>query len=200
MGSSGPSGRSGRRPGPVESREEILAAARALFAESGYDGATIRAIAAKADVNPALVHHFFGSKDKLFVAAMELPIDPSVVVPHVADGDRAEFGERLVRFFLGVWGDPAARVRFFALLRSVSTNDQATAMMRGFLGSALLTPIAARLGIPTLNVTGIAGQMMGVALLRYVVRLEPLASATDDEVVELVAPAIQLYVDRASSG
>ncbi|MEV6494667.1 helix-turn-helix domain-containing protein, partial [Actinoplanes sp. NPDC051633] len=99
--------RSGRRPGNQDTRQDILAAARDVFAEKGFDKASIRAIATAADVDPALVHHYFGTKDKLFLASMNMPINPAELVPHARAGPREEGGAAVVRLFNSVWGSPA---------------------------------------------------------------------------------------------
>ncbi|WP_033288627.1 TetR family transcriptional regulator [Amycolatopsis jejuensis] len=187
--------RTGRRPGQTETREAILAAARDLFGRHGYDGATIRAIAAEAGVNPALVHHFFGSKDQVFATALHLPADPGVLVAAVLDGPRSGVGERLVRLFLTLWETPASRDAFFGMLRSVSTTEQAAEMLRGFIQGAVLSRVADALDVSPLRVTGMAAQLVGLAMVRYVVQVEPLAHATHEEVVELIAPVVQQYVD-----
>jgi AcrR family transcriptional regulator len=187
--------RPGRRPGQTETREDILTAARAQFASLGYDGATIRGIAADAGVNPALIHHFFGTKEQVFVAALQLPVDPALIVPTLLDGPRSEVGERLVRLFLSVWGNPETRAPFLALMRSVVSNDQAVRMLRQFLGRAVLAKVADGLGIPRLRMAAAASHMIGIAMLRYIVELEPLATATDEEIITLVAPVIQHYID-----
>ena len=187
--------RTGRRPGQTETREHILAAARNQFGARGYDGTTIRGIAAEADVNPALIHHFFGTKDQVFVAALNLPVDPAVIVATVVDGPRAEVGVRFLRMFLGLWGNPETRTPFLALLRSVSTNDQAAAMMRQFLERTVLARVAEALGVPRLRLTALASQVMGIALTRYIIRIEPIASATEEELIALIGPVIQRYID-----
>jgi AcrR family transcriptional regulator len=193
--------RPGRRSGPTESRGEILAAARRLFADHGYDGATIRAIAREAGVDAALVHHFFGTKERVFVAAMELPFEPSEVLPQlVAAGPREELGERLVRLFLAIWHDPRRRDPLLALIRSAATNEQAAEMLRQFVTSALLGRLADTLGVPRLPILAAASQLVGLAMLRHVIGVEPLASADEEEIVRLVAPTIQGYLDAASSG
>jgi AcrR family transcriptional regulator len=187
--------RAGRRPGQTETREQILTAARTQFASHGYDGATIRGIAAAASVNPALVHHFFGTKERVFVAALQLPVDPAMIVPALLDGPRSQFGERMVRLFLSVWGNPDSRAPFLALMRSITSNEQAVRMLRQFLGRTVLTKVADGLGVPRLRLAAAASHMIGLAVLRYIVALDPLASAPDDEVVALVAPVIQQYID-----
>ena len=190
----------GRRPGPVDTRGEVLAAAREAFGSKGYDATTVRGIARAAGVDPALVHHYFGGKDGIFAAAMQLPLDPSDVVPQAVDGPLDELGERLVRLLLKVWGNEVTRAPLLALLRSATSSKRAAEMLRGFVSSALLGRVAAQLDAPDreLRVAAAASHLVGLALLRYVVRVEPLASATDDEVVALVAPTIQRYLTAQS--
>ncbi|MFC5753520.1 TetR family transcriptional regulator [Actinomadura rugatobispora] len=184
----------GRRPGPTETREAILAAARDLFAEKGYDGASLRAIARAADVDPALVHHFFGNKEGVFVQAMQFPVDPEKLVPRILGAPRDRLGETMVRTFLEIWGDEERRAPILAMLRSAMTNEQAAVMMRQFVSAALFRRAAETHRIPMLRINAAVGQMIGVALLRYVLKVEPIASATDEELVELIAPAVQQYL------
>jgi AcrR family transcriptional regulator len=187
----------GRRPGAADTRGEILTAAREEFAARGYDGATIRGIARAANVDPALVHHYFGGKEQVFVAAMELPFDPSVVLPTLLSGDQTGLAERITRFFLAIWSDADRRAPFLALLRSATTSEAGAAMLRSFVQQALLGRVVASVDgspDPELRVTLVASHLIGLALVRYVVRVEPLASASDDEVVALVAPMIQRYL------
>ncbi|HEX6353511.1 TetR family transcriptional regulator [Actinophytocola sp.] len=186
--------RTGRRPGQTQTKEDILAAARNQFAARGYGGATIRGIAAEAGVNPALVHHYFGSKDQVFVAALNLPFNPSALVETILDGPRERAGERVVRLFLGLWREPETRAPFLALLRSVATSPEVARQLRTFLETAVLTKMAAALDLPLLRLTAAASQMLGLAMVRYVLSAEPMASATDDEVVDLIGPVIQGYL------
>ncbi|GAA2984126.1 TetR/AcrR family transcriptional regulator [Actinokineospora diospyrosa] len=188
--------RSGRRPGPTETRAHILAAARAQFAAHGYRGATIRAIATDAGVNPALVHHFFGSKEKVFAAALDLPLNPDLVVTTLLAGPRDEIPERLVRLFLTLWSAPESSKSLHALIRSISTSEAAAAMLRQFLERAMLAKVTEALGIPRLRATAIASHLVGLALVRYIIKVEPLASATDDEVVALLTPVLRLYLTK----
>jgi AcrR family transcriptional regulator len=185
--------RPGRRPGAVDTRGEILAAARRVFAEKGFDKATVRGIAREAKVDPALVHHYFATKEGMFAAAMRLPMTPDDVIPLLLDGPREEIGERLVRLILTVTASPETREPMVALLRSAMTNEQAAAMFREFITNALLFQVADRLGVPHLRIEAAFGQMYGVIMGRYVIKLEPLASAGIDELVELLAPTIQRY-------
>jgi AcrR family transcriptional regulator len=187
--------RTGRRPGPTVTRAEILAAARRKFGERGYDGTTIRAIAAEAGVNQALVHHFFGTKEQIFIASVDFPVDPAVALPLILDGPREQFGERLARFLLSVWGNPVTRAPLLALLRSSAGNEQAAAMLRDLLGKVLFSRVATATGSSTMRIAAAAGQAVGLMLLRYVVQVEPLASATDEEIVAILAPVIQACLE-----
>jgi AcrR family transcriptional regulator len=185
--------RTGRRPGSSGSREEILAAARSRFATDGYDGATIRGIAASAGVDPGLVRHYFGSKEHLFVESMAFPIDPSVMVPQLVGPGLDGLGERLTRFFLETWDLPDAP--FVALLRSVTTNEAAAEMLRQFLAREVVGRVAASLELdrPRLRATLAASHLVGLAFVRYVVKLEPVASSDAESLVAEVGPTIQRY-------
>ncbi|GAA2210396.1 TetR family transcriptional regulator [Nonomuraea monospora] len=185
--------RPGRRPGSADTRGEILAAARKVFAEKGFDKATVRGIAREAQVDPALVHHYFDTKEGMFAAAMELPINPQQIIPVLLDGPREETGERLVRLILRLTADEKTRAPMLALLRSAMSNEQAVGMVREFFTSALLFQVADRLGVPHLRIEAAFAQMLGVVVARYVLRLEPLASAGHDELVEILAPTLQRY-------
>ncbi|MFB9239711.1 TetR family transcriptional regulator [Plantactinospora siamensis] len=190
--------RTGRRPGNPDTREAILAAARSAFAEKGFDGASIRAIAAGAGVDPALVHHYFGTKDQLFLAVMDAPIDPGTLIPDLVAGGRDGLGERLVRTFLTIWDSPAGAVGV-ALLRSGINNDWSARLLREFLTSQILRRVLAGLDLDPaeapLRSSLIASQMAGMALMRYVLKLEPLASAPAEAVVAAVGPTMQRYLD-----
>ncbi|WP_328600925.1 TetR/AcrR family transcriptional regulator [Actinomadura physcomitrii] len=185
----------GRRPGPTETREAILAEAREMFADKGYDGTSLRAIARAAGVDPALVHHFFGTKESVFVAAMRFPVDPAVMLPQLLSLPPERLGETIVRAFLQVWDDPDRRAPILAMLRSAMTNERAAAMMREFVTSALLGRAGAATDLPHLNIQAAVGQLIGVMILRHVLHVEPMASASEDELVELVAPTLQRYLD-----
>ncbi|MFD1934626.1 TetR family transcriptional regulator [Nonomuraea mangrovi] len=186
--------RTGRRPGASDTRGEILAAARQVFAEKGFDKASVRGIAREAAVDPALVHHYFETKEGLFVAAMRLPIDPVEVMGRLLEGPREEIGERLVRLILTVTADEEARTPVLALMRSAMTNEQAVHMMREFITNALLYRVADGLGIAHLRIEAAFAQLIGVVLARYVLKLEPLASADLEELVELLGPTVQRYL------
>jgi AcrR family transcriptional regulator len=190
----------GRRPGKQNTREAILGAARDVFAERGFDGASIRAIAAGAGVDPALVHHYFGTKEQLFLAVVEPPIDPGDLIPTFVEGDIDELGERVVRTFLGVFEHPVSGPAFEALLRGAFANKMSSRLIREFFSVQIIRRISRELGdhidpaeLP-LRATFVASQLFGLAGTRYIVKLEPLASASRDVVVAVVAPTVQRYL------
>lgn len=186
--------RPGRRPGAADTRGEILAAARKVFAERGFDRATVRGIAREAGVDPALVHHYFDSKEGVFVAAMQLPLSPAEMVPRILAGPREDVGERLVRFLLTTFDDAATAQPVMAMLRTAVTNEQGAVLLREFIGQAILGRVVKELGIPPLRMETAFAQMFGVVMLRYIVRMEPLASADVEELVDLLAPTMQRYL------
>jgi AcrR family transcriptional regulator len=187
----------GRRPGGPDTRGQILDAARESFAEKGFSGTTIRAVAATADVDPALVHHYFGSKDDLFLAALAIPVDPRRLVPMAFADGVAGAGERLVRLFLSVWDDPDTRLPLLAVVRSsLTANAPETLLQQGLL-RIVLGPLQAALPPDEAErrVQLVISQMLGLVVARYLLRLEPLASMPADEVVAWVAPNVQRYLD-----
>lgn len=188
--------RGGRRPGDSGTREAILTAARQSFGTAGYAGTTMRGIARTAGVDPALVHHFFGSKDGLFAAALELPFDPATVVAGLLADGMEGLGERVVRTFLGIWDATPGQGPMLALLRSAVSDDGAAGNLRDFLTRAVLTPLATAAGSDDaeLRAALAASQMVGLAVTRYVVRLEPVASASADVLAPAVGPAVDRYL------
>lgn len=187
--------RRGPRTDGGDTKAEILEAARRLFAERGYDRTTIRAVAADAGVDPALVHHYFGTKADLFEASVALAIPISRTLPEViALGERA--GEAVVRLFFTVWEHPATREALLGQLRQSFATGEPPAIA-GFISREVLGKVAAGLtgSDRELRAELAASHLLGVALLRYVVRLEPIASAGVDELVRLVAPRVQTYLE-----
>ena len=188
--------RTGRRPGPSGTREAILAAARRAFAERGYQHATIRQVAELAGVDPALVHHYFGTKQGLFVAAVQLPVNPVERLSAVLADDPERVGERLVETFLAIWDHATDRSPLLTLVRSAVGDEDAAAMLREFITAEILGPIASRLGSPDapLRATLVGSQLIGIAMARYIVKVEPLASAPAAQVAAAVGPTIQRYL------
>jgi len=185
----------GRRPGSPDTRAAILEAARSLFAEKGFTGASVRAIATAAGVDPALVHHYFGTKDDLFVASLALPVDPREVLGPVAALGPDGAGERLLRAFLGVWDDPELQPRLIGFARGL-IDPTAQALVRdGFL-TVVIGPLGAVLGIdePERRMPLVASQIFGIVMLRYLLAVEPLASMGQDDLVTIYAPTIQRYL------
>lgn len=187
--------RTGRRPGPSRTRERIVAAAKAQFAEKGYDRTTIRAIARSAEVDPALVLHFFGSKDGLFLAVMRLPIDPAELIRELVAPGIDGLGERIVRRFVGVWDSREGR-HLIGLVRSIAGNESAATMMREFFVHTIVERVAGplRMSQPRLRASLVASQLFGLALARYVLKLPPLAQADPDAVARLIGPNVQRYL------
>ncbi|MBT0774062.1 TetR family transcriptional regulator [Kineosporia sp. J2-2] len=191
----------GRRPGNSGTRDEILAVARKLFSERGYEGTTIRAIAGGAGVNPALVHHFFGSKEQVFIASVDFPVNPFEVLPQlVAGGPPEQFGRRLATLIVEVWSDEQRRAPLLALLRGAMTGEPAGRTLRAVLEKVLMPRLEQAFGTTREVAATAFAQIAGIMLARYVIGLEPLASAPPAEVVEVLAPIIQNAVDTGRSG
>jgi AcrR family transcriptional regulator len=190
--------RRGRRPGAPDTRATILGAARKAFAEKGFAGTTIRAVAASAGVDAALVHHYFGTKDDLFLAAMELPMDPRQVLGPAIAGGPDGAGERLLRAFLSIWDDPEISPTLLGVVRSALQPGGETLITHGFVPVVLL-PVGEALGIdrPEVRMPLVISQAAGLILTRYLVRLEPIASMPTEQVVATYAPVIQHYLTGA---
>jgi AcrR family transcriptional regulator len=192
-----PSRRSGRRPGNPDTRDVVLAAAREVFAERGFDGATIRGIATAAGVDPALVHHYFGSKDQLFLAAIEAPADPADLLPEVLAAGRDQLGAAVVRLLLRVWDGPM-RPAGLALVRSAVGNEWTAKLLREFLVTQVLRRVVGTLDLSPAEREArgglVASQLIGVVMARYVLRVEPLASASPEWLVAAIGPNVQRYL------
>jgi AcrR family transcriptional regulator len=199
----------GRRAGESGTREAILDAARRGFAEHGYDGATIRGIAADAGVNPALVHHFYGTKEQLFSAAMRLPLVPSQMLALILGAERDRLGEEfpdhigevLIRGMLAAWDIGDVQTAFLGMLRSAATTEQGVTMLREFLTSTILTtlaevagPAGADMAARRYRASLVASQIVGLGFTRYVVGLEPLVAAGTDDLVAAIGPVLQRYL------
>jgi AcrR family transcriptional regulator len=185
----------GRRPGAPDTRTAILEAARTSFAEKGFGGTTIRAVASAAGVDAALVHHYFGTKDDLFVAALELPVDPRTALAPALSAGPDDAGRRMLSVFIGVWDDPANTPVLVALARTLLDPSGSHLMRDGFL-PVVLQPVGRTLGLdhPELRMSLVASQMLGIILSRYVLELEPLASMPADTLVATYAPTLQRYL------
>lgn len=187
----------GRRRGESSTRAAILDAARRQFASGGFAGTTLRSVAAEVGVDAALVVHFFRSKDGLFAAALDLPGDLASRVIRSAVGDAESAAHGLVSTYLSLWEDPATAAPLMAMFRSAATNDQAAGLVREFLTSRLSDDRGSLPRSPeTLALA--AAQLLGVAVARYMVRTEPLATMPLDEVVRRVSRTITALFEADS--
>ncbi len=191
----------GRRPGRSTTRAQILAAARRQFAAKGYERASLRAIATDAGVDQRLVTHFFGSKHGIFLAAMALPVDPSALVAEVAAAGVQGMGERLARRWVTIW-DSAEGRHLVGVLRAAVSNERAARMMREVFVHLVLRQLVRTLDLdqPDRRAAQVASQLFGLVLVRYVVRLEPVASMTPDEIAAWMGPTLQRYLEDGEAG
>ena len=167
-----------------------------MFTEQGYDGATVRSIAARAGVDAAMVNHWFGGKEGLFAeAVLKLPFNPKDLVEQLLDGDPDDVGERIVRTFLTIWDTTGGGV-FTALMRSLTSHEQATHALRDFLVKHVVERVLREAGRdqPEFRATLVASQLVGMGMVRYVAQFEPLASTDIETMVAAVAPTLQRYV------
>ena len=192
--------RTGRRPGKQDTRDVILANARDAFAQEGYDGTSIRGIAVAAGVDPALVHHYFGTKEQLFLAVVQPPFDPTEFMSQIHADGADGFPERLVRTFLSVWEGPVSGPAIQSLLRRGVAHHGTSRLLREFftrqivrqLGRVLADDVEAD-ELP-LRASLVASQLLGLGVTRYILELEPLASAPTEVVVAATTPTIERYL------
>ena len=191
-----PQPRRGRRAGDSSSREDILKAARHLFGIHGYPGTTIRMVAADAGVDPRLVTHYFGSKGDLFVAAVELPYDPSHEFALAAAGERSDLGRRVADFVVRMLETPEGQQTMSGLIRAATSEDRAAEMVRDLLVDRVMMPVATILAADhaELRSAMVGSQMGGFVLARYILRLQPLVDADHDSLVAMLAPVLQHYL------
>jgi AcrR family transcriptional regulator len=178
----------------ADTRDRILTAAREEFSERGYEKTSVRGIAKAAGVDSALVHHYFGTKEHVFEASIEVAFAPATNAPEaVADGPLDGVGERLTRFIFGVWENPATRKPLLAVVRSAVNNEAAAAVFRRLVVSQVLSRVAAQLDLPDAELRAelAAAQLVGTAMLRYVIKVEPLASADPEQIIARIAPVVQ---------
>jgi len=190
-----------RRPGrPTGSdgsaRAAIASAARRQFSAHGFDGPSLRGIAVEAGVDPSLVKHHFGDKQRLFLTVVDLPVDYEVLLPRLLDGPDSGIGARLASTVAGLFSDEETRSRLLGLLRAASSHAEAAAVLRERITDGLLEPLAASLGRdePRLRAAMVMSQVVGMAVARHIVELEPLAEADAEEVARLLAPVLQHYL------
>jgi AcrR family transcriptional regulator len=188
--------RTGRRPGPTKTRSAILEAARQAFGKYGYDAVSLRGVARDAGVDPALVHRFFGTKEALFVACMDLPVVPSKTVDAVLAQGAEDLGVRIVGAFLELYDSPRSRAGLVALIRAAHTNERASALLREFLTREMLGRVAASAApdCPDLRASLAASQIVGLVVARYIIEIPPLATTERQTVAACVGPTLQRYL------
>jgi AcrR family transcriptional regulator len=187
--------KAGRRPGPSQTRDQILEAARGLFAERGYDRTTIRSVAAAAGVNQGLVHHYFGSKQQLYREALDLTVDPWEVLTRLLDDTpRDRFAAALVRQFISSWRDPVLGPQLRARARQAYADPDATSLTRAHLETVLIPRFADALQVPAANVAAALSHLIGLTLLDTVVAVGQLSRLSDDDLITLAEPAISRYL------
>ncbi|MBM7775708.1 AcrR family transcriptional regulator [Actinokineospora baliensis] len=196
MTSSNGERRRGRRPGGTDTRTALLGAAREVFTEQGYDGATVRAIAKRAGVDAAMVNHWFGGKEALFAeAVLQLPFNPRERIAEVlGSGDPKTLGERVIRTFLTVWDAQGGGI-FAALIRSVAAHEHVALALREFFHNNVFSQFS---GVaddhPEIRANLVASQMIGLGVVRYVARFDPITTADVEVVVKAVGPTLQRYL------
>lgn len=189
-------GRRGRPPGVSDTRERILVSARELFARNGIDNTSIRAVATGAGVDSALVHHYFGTKQQLFAAALQIPIDPMTVIVPLREIPVERLGISLPSLLLQLW-DSELGAALIATLRSILVGGE-TNLVRTFLRDVVMVEVAARIDDPPgtgiIRAEFVATQLIGVAMARYIIGLEPFASLPAQQIAETIAPNLQRYL------
>jgi AcrR family transcriptional regulator len=188
--------RPGRPPGTSDTRDRILASARELFARNGIDKTSIRAIAAAADVDPALVHHYYGTKTQLFAAAIHIPIDPMQIIGPLQQIPVEEIGYTLPSLLLPLWDSEMGK-GFIATLRSILAGGE-TSLVRSFLQEVIAKEVGSRVDDPPgsgpIRVQFVASQLVGVVMARYILELDPFKSLPVEQIAETIAPNLQRYL------
>jgi AcrR family transcriptional regulator len=181
------------------SRDAVLSAAKQRFATEGYEKTTLRAIAKDAHVDPSMVLYLFGSKEELFRESLRLILDPEVLVAAMTgvDDDEPDIGTRMVRMYLRIWETPDTAASMRAMLQSATSNTDANDAFRGFMQNYVLTAVSGVLGggeQARLRAMLAASNLVGTAMLRYIIQVPPLATLSADEVVALIAPTVTRYL------
>jgi AcrR family transcriptional regulator len=188
--------RPGRPPGSSDTRDRILASARELFARNGIDKTSIRAIASGAGVDSALVHHYFGTKQQLFAAAIHIPIDPMQVIGPMRETPVEDLGLTLPSLLLPLW-DSELGSGFIATLRSLLAGNEVS-LVRSFLQEVISVEVGNRVDRPVgsgkIRVQFVASQLVGVVMARYILELEPFKSLPVQQIADTIAPNLQRYL------
>lgn len=188
--------RPGRPTGNSGTRERILASARELFAHNGIDRTSVRAVAAAAEVDAALVHHYFGTKEQLFAAAIHIPIDPMNIILPVRETPIDELGFKLPSMLLALW-DSELGAGLIATLRSLISGADVN-LARSFIQEVITVEVGSRVDTPPgtgrIRAQFVASQLMGVAMARYILKIEPFASLSAEQIAKTIAPNLQRYL------
>lgn len=189
----------GRRPGKTDTRDQILLTARRLFSERGYEKTSLRDIATEARVDTALIRHYFGTKADLFRTTIGWPFDPQQVADRIAEGDDDELGRRLSEVFFQFWEQPDTRASLLAILRGAATHEESATLVRQFIQGQLYHHIAAALPQPDaqLGIDLAMAQLLGIAFLRHILQVEPLASTPVSELTTRVVPVLDMHFGTA---
>lgn len=186
----------GRPTGTSDTKETILSCARELFARNGFKNTSVWLIAAAAGVDAALVHHYFGTKQQLFAAAVHIPIDPQMVLGPLRSTPVDELGHTLPSLLLPIW-DSELGAGFIAALRTMLGGDEVT-LLRTFLEDVITAEVGARVDNPPgtgrIRVQFVASQLMGVVMARYILELEPFRSLPVPQIIETIGPNLQRYL------
>ena len=187
----------GPKPAGSDTRMAILEAARDQFAANGYGRTTMRGVASSAGVDPRLVLHYFGSKRELFMHSVRLPLDPDEFIALAFDGAPDRLAERVAHGLMSALDDPETRRTALAIIRAAASEPEAAEVIRTVLAERVIAPLTKRIDAdhPELRATMVATQFVGMAMARYVVRVEPLASTPADQVVRAITPVIDHYLN-----
>ncbi|MFY9331586.1 MAG: TetR family transcriptional regulator [Candidatus Nanopelagicales bacterium] len=180
-----------------DARAALVSAARGLFASRGYARTTLKGVAAAAGIAPEVARRYYDNKGDLFAAAMRLPTDPSTAVPTLLAPGLEGLGDRLVRFTLETLADPEVREDILGMVKAGGNAYSATRTFQEFIESGVVDRVVSAVGVPDARMRGalISSYLLGVATTRYVLKLEPLASASDEHVVRMVGPTLQALID-----
>lgn len=188
--------RPGRPAGTTDARERILIAARDLFAANGFDKTSIRSIATAAGVDSALVHHYFGTKQQLFTTAVQIPIDPMTVLGPLRDAPLDQLGHTLPSLLIPLW-DSELGAAFIATLRSMLAGSDVS-LLRSFIQEIITAEVGPRVDNPPgsgrIRVQFVASQLVGVAMARYILELEPFRSLPAQQIADTIGPNLQHYL------
>ena len=191
--------RRGRRPGPTQTRGDILVAARAQFAEHGYRGTTVRAVAGAAGVHPALINHHFGTKEQLYNAAFGGPVDHfEVLARRLEEASQQDAANVLVRHFISTWRDPDSGPALRAQARGWFGDPTGTELLRAHVQSVVIPQLADMLGATTEAIAAAYAHLLGLVLADTLIGISEFRALSEDELVSLVAPALSPYLGQGA--